>query len=71
MLKITLKSARTNVGLSQKKVATILGISNKTISSWENGLTFPSGKHIPMLCELYNVTYDDIIFLPANSLKEN
>ncbi len=71
MLKITLKAARTNVGLSQKKVAKTLNISNKTISSWENGLTFPSAKHITMLCKLYNVTYDDIIFLPVNSLKEN
>lgn len=68
MIKISLKSARVNVGLSQKYVAKVLGISNKTLSSWENGNTFPSAKYIDMLCKLYNVTYNDIIFLPTNSL---
>ena len=71
MLKITLKAARVNAGLSQKYVADTLGISNKTLSSWENGDTFPSAKYIALLCELYNVSYDDIIFLPTNSLKVN
>lgn len=68
MLKISLKAARVNTGLSQKRVANTLGISNKTLSSWENGDTFPSAKYIALLCKLYNVSYDDIIFLPTNSL---
>lgn len=68
MLKISLKAARVNAGLSQKYVANTLGISNKTVSSWENGDTFPSAKYINLLCELYNVSYNDIIFLPINSL---
>lgn len=71
MLKISLKAARVNVGLSQKDVAKQLGISNKTLSSWENGDTFPSAKYIDELCRLYNVVYDDIIFLPSDSLKGN
>lgn len=71
MLKITLKAARVNAGLSQKYVANALGISNKTLSSWENGDTFPSAKYIVLLCKLYNVTYNDIIFLPTDSLKAN
>ena len=68
MLKISLKAARVNAGLSQKDVATSLKVSNKTISSWENGETFPSAKNISRLCEMYGVSYDDIIFLPRNSL---
>ena len=68
MLKISLKSARVNAELSQKYVAKVLGISNKTLSSWENGNTFPSAKYIDMLCKLYNVNYNDIIFLPTNLL---
>ena len=68
MLKISLKAARVNAGLSQKDVAKELGISNKTLSSWECGDTFPSAKYIGSLCRLYNVVYDDIIFLPNDSL---
>lgn len=71
MLKITLKAARINVGLSQKQVAKILGVSNKTIHSWESGGTSPGAKHIDSLCNLYQVSYNDINFLPNNSLKGN
>ena len=68
MLKITLKAARVNAGLSQKNVADHLGLSNKTICSWVKGDTFPSADYIDKLCKLYGVSYDNIIFLPANSL---
>lgn len=65
MLKISLKAARTNVGLSQKEAARLLGISNKTLHSWETGATSPSAKHIDALCELYHLSYNDINFLPC------
>lgn len=71
MLKITLKAARINVGLSQKEVAKILGISNKTIHSWESGDTSPGAKHIDALCNLYQVSYNDLNFLTPNSPKGN
>ena len=71
MLKISLKAARVNAELSQKEVAKTLKVSNKTVHSWEKGETSPSAKHIDALCELYKVSYDDIIFLPNNSLKVN
>ena len=69
MLKITLKSARVNVGLSQKEVAEKLNVSNKTISAWENGSSMPNVLHITALCGLYGVSYDDINFLPNSPLK--
>lgn len=71
MIRITLKAARVNAGLSQKEVAIVLGVSNKTISSWENGDTFPSAEKINALCKLYGMSYDDLIFLPNVSLKAN
>lgn len=68
MLKITLAAARVNAGFTQKEVADMLDVSNKTICSWENGKSYPSPKQIDMLCELYGISYDNIIFLPSNSL---
>ena len=68
MIKISLKAARVNAGLSQKEVAKYLGVSNKTVCSWENGDSFPSVRYINLLCELYKVTYDDLKFLPDDSL---
>lgn len=68
MLKISLKAARVNAGLSQKEVADKLNVSNKTVCSWENGETYPSAEKIDALCNLYGVSYDNINFLPNNSL---
>lgn len=68
MLKFTLKALRINAGLSQEEVGAKLGKSSKTISKWENGITFPKPKDIDALCNLYNVSYDNIIFLPSDSL---
>lgn len=62
MKSISLRAARVNAGYSQKKAAEILGISNKTLCSWENGKTFPDQPMIEKLCSLYGVSYDQIDF---------
>lgn len=69
MVKISIRAARVNVGLSQKVVADHLGISTKTLSNWENGITSPTADKIPAICELYGVSYDHLNFLPTDSLK--
>ena len=68
MAKMTIKAARTNMGLNQKAAADIIGVSNKTLSNWENGKSFPDVPHIEKMCEVYCVTYNDLIFLPNNPL---
>lgn len=68
MAKMTLKAARVNAGLKQKEAADALGVSNKTLSNWENGLATPKANKIDPICALYDVTYDNLIFLPTNSL---
>lgn len=68
MLKISLKAARVNANLSQKEAAKMLKISNKTLHSWESGETSPSAKYINAVCDLYKVSYNDLNFLPTNSL---
>ena len=70
-VKISLRAARINAGYSQKEAADKLGVSNKTLGNWENGITFPSADKIQALCELYGLSYDNLNFLPCNSLKAN
>ena len=71
MVKISIRAARVNVGLSQKEAADRLGVSSKTLGSWEKGVTFPPADKIPAICELYGVPYDQLNFLPNDSLKAN
>ena len=68
MVKITLKAARVNKGLSQKAAANVLGVSNTTLCSWEKGVTTPTADKIPAICALYGVPYDQLIFLPDNPI---
>lgn len=71
MVKISIRAARVNVGLSQKEAADRLGVSNKTLGNWEKGITFPPADKIPAICALYGVPYDMLNFLPIDSLKAN
>ena len=68
MAKMSLKAARVNAGLSQKAAADEFGISNKTLSKWENGITYPTVDMLHKMCVRYGVHYDDIIILPSNPL---
>lgn len=68
MSKITMKAARINAGLTQKVAAKKLNVSNKTLHRWENGISYPTPPKIEAICTLYGLSYDDIIFLPCNSL---
>lgn len=66
---MTLRAARVNAGYGQSQAAKILHITPKTLSYWENGKSFPTVDKVKEICELYKVSYDDIIFLPKTSLK--
>lgn len=68
MPKITIRAARVNVGLTQKEAAKQIGVSNKTLCKWEKGESFPDVMQIEQICVLYGVAYDNLIFLPNNSL---
>jgi len=60
--RITLKAARINAGLTQKEAAKRLGVSNKTLGSWENGVSIPKANKIDEICALYEASYDMLIF---------
>lgn len=62
-LKISLKAARVNANLSQDEVAAAMRKSKTTINNWESGKTEIDLGNLKTLCNLYNVTIDDI-FLP-------
>lgn len=68
MPKLTLKAARINAGYNQKEAAKMLSISKTTLVKWENGKTFPNAAAIEKICSVYRMHYDDISFLPVNSL---
>lgn len=66
-MKLTLRAARVNAGYTQKTAANLVGVTKGVICYWERGISFPNVKYIPKIEEVYNVKYEDIIFLPPNN----
>lgn len=46
---------------TQQVVAEKLGVSRKTISSWENGRSYPDIFMLVQLSDLYRVSLDDLL----------
>lgn len=59
-MKITLKAARVNAGLTQEQVVAETGISRSTLHRWENGKGSPRLLDLQRLCELYGIAIDCI-----------
>lgn len=52
---------RKGKGLKQEDVADKLGVSAKTISSWENNRTYPDIVMLPIIADLFGVTVDELV----------
>ena len=63
-MKITLKAARVNAGLTQEEVAKKVKKSKNTIVNYESGKRSPDMVTGKALAELYGCSVDDLIFLP-------
>lgn len=63
MEKMTLKALRVNAGYTQYEASKKIGVSQKTLSNWEKGNTYPNQKQIENICEVYGTTYDRINFV--------
>lgn len=60
--RISLKAARVNAGLSQKKAAEMLGISKATLQHYEAGSTVPNILMSKKIEEVYHFPADYIFF---------
>ena len=65
-LRISLKAARVNAGLTQVEAAKKLGKSPNTIILWENGTIAPDRANLYLLADIYGISVDNI-FLPKVS----
>ena len=55
-----IKRTRLNRNITQKELSECLNISDRAISKWENGKCMPDCSLIPELCELLNITINDL-----------
>lgn len=65
-----LLNMRKKAGLSQEEVAEKLNVSRQTVSKWETDASQPDFDKIKPLCELYNITADELLFEKKTEKKE-
>ena len=56
-----LRALRKNKGLSQKELADIVGVDQRTVSAWEKKVCEPSFDMLATLCELFGETFDGLL----------
>ena len=56
-----LKIYRTGLGLSQEKVAELVGVSRQAVTKWENNQAAPSTENLIALASLYHVSLDELV----------
>lgn len=68
-MKLSLKACRINVGASAADIAGAVGVSVKTVYSWESGRTSPTIAQIPKILDFFQsrnfeIGVNNIRFLP-------
>lgn len=56
-----LKAARNEVGMTQKQVAEHLGVVESCYANWEQGRTEPNIAMLRKLCELFDISLDELV----------
>lgn len=60
MTDISLAAARVNAELTQAEVAKMIGVTTKTIRSYEKGYTVPPSLTLKKLSKIYKISMDNI-----------
>lgn len=55
------KEAREKSGITQQRVATILGVGQSAVCQWETGKTKPRASLLPKIAEIYGCTIDELL----------
>lgn len=66
--KVTLPVARKIANMTQKGLASVVGVSESTVINWEKGRSEPTISQAKAIGEATGIPYDNIIFLPQNTV---
>ena len=55
-----LKMYRKQKGVSQEKIAELVGVSRQAVTKWESGQTVPSTENLMALASIYGISLDEL-----------
>ena len=56
-----LRKKRNENNITQEQLAEMIFVSRQTISNWENGKSYPDIKSLILLCDIYNISLDELV----------
>lgn len=62
-----IKKLRKEQGKTQKSLAQILGVSERTISKWEKGESQPSTNHLTALAQIFGVKIEELLYTKSKT----
>lgn len=65
------RELRERAGMSQDDLASRIYVSRQTISSWENGKTYPDLRSLLLLSDVFDVSVDKIVGKDVNTMTQN
>ena len=65
-----IRACRAGAGMSQDDLAARVYVSRQTISSWENGKTYPDVQSLLLLSEIFDATVDSLIKGDVDTMTE-
>ncbi|MBQ8131458.1 MAG: helix-turn-helix transcriptional regulator [Bacilli bacterium] len=66
-----ISSKRKEANITQSELAEKLGITDRAISKWENGLCLPDAGTMPELCDILGITINDLFSGEVVDMKDN
>lgn len=60
-IKEQLRKKRNENNITQEELAEMIFVSRQTISNWENGKSYPDIKSLILLCDIYNISLDELV----------
>ena len=66
-----ISSKRKEKNITQSELAEKLYITDRAISKWENGICLPDASTMPMLCEILDITINDLFSGEVVDMKNN
>ena len=64
-----IKSLRTKKRMTQEELADLLGTTSKSVSRWEQSLTYPDISLLPFIANIFEITVDEL--LGVESIKQD
>ena len=55
-----IKNKRKEIEITQAELAEKLNVTDRSVSKWENGICMPDSSIIPVLCDILNITINDL-----------